>query len=229
MLRELTRLNARLDAALNQFAEPKGDTFKAVWRHYYKKAKKTGGHLDKMGGVFKKGSYGQELPDGNRELRHGAGLLWRGTHRGEVEKIAKGRFKSEWTNPNHPGKKRTYVAGGPGKTEMYAGTAAAHEGNRGALNGSRSLIPDGDTHRRILEHLPNARIMGISPKALKRADHRVRGTVGDYAQTAPLRGGVAAREVRMLLKPRALKPGAKEVKWNPVPLGDVLQRRFERG
>lgn len=229
MLRELTRLNARLAAVLNEFAEPKGDAFKAVWRHYYKKAKKAGGHLGKMGGIFKKHSYGSELPDGNRELRHGAGLLWRGTHRGEVEKIAKGRFKSEWTNPWHPGKKRTYVAGGPQKTEMYAGTAAAHAGDRGGLNGTRSLFPTEGSRQRIIENLPHARIMGISPKALKRADDRVRRTVGDYAETAPLRGGIAAREVRMLLKPRPVKSGVKKIKWDPVPLGDVMQRRFERG
>lgn len=223
MLRELTRLNAQLDAVLNQFGEPKGDTFKAVWRHYYKKAKRAGGHLEKIGGG------GQELPDGNRYLRNKSGLLFRGTHKGEVEKIAKGRFKSEWTNPWHPGKKRTYVAGGPTQTEMYAGTAAAHAGSRGTLNQSRSLLPDADTHSRIMKNLPDARIMGISPKALKRSDDRVRRTVGDYARTAPLRGGIAAREVRLLLKPRPVKAGANRVKWDPVPLGDVMQRRFERG
>jgi hypothetical protein len=230
----LTQLNARLDAVLKRlglasktvetrFGKMSDDTFKSVWRHYYKKVRKARGNLDKVGGG------GQELPDGNKYLRNKMKLLWRGTHRGEVEKIAKGRFKSEWSNPYHPNKKRTYVAGSPQQTEMYAATAAAHAGNRGGLNTSRSLFPDEDTHKRILDHLGQARIIGVAPKALKRADHKVRATVGDYARTAPLRGGIAAREVRTLLKPRTPKPGQRRVRWDPVPLGEVMQRKFERG
>jgi hypothetical protein len=225
MNRDLTRLNRRLDAALTQFgvtefAKMSKDTFKAVWRHHYKLAKKAKGDLQRIGGGD------VELPDGNKYLRNKSGLLWRGTHKGEVEQIAKGRFKSAWTTPYHPGKKRTYVAGNPQMTEHYAGTAAVHANDRGALQSSRGMFPANDTREKVIEHLPKARIIGVSGQALKRSDNQVRGAVGDFARTAPLRGGIAAREVRTILRPRAVKPGARKIYWEPVPLGDVMKKSF---
>jgi hypothetical protein len=225
MIRELILLNAQLDRGLTQFgvtefAKMSEDTFKAVWRHHYKRMKKAKGDLQRIGGGD------VELPDGNKHLRNKSGLLWRGTHQGEVEKIAKGRFKSAWTTPYHPGKKRTYVAGNPQMTEHYAGTAAAHANDRGVLQSSRGMFPSDDTRKKVIEHLPKARIVGVSGQALKRSDNQVRGAIGDFARTAPLRGGIAAREVRTILRPRAVKSGARKIHWEPVPLGDVMRKKF---
>jgi len=222
-LRYLTRLNARLDAVLTEFGKMSDDTFKSVWRHNYKKTKKAlrGGNLDKLGG-FGSG----ELPDGNKNMLSKSGLMWRGTHKGEVEKIARGRFKSEWTTPYAKGKKATYVAGYPAMTEGYAATAAAHAGNRGAMNATRGmagLFRSPEQKEAIVKSIPNARIYGISNKAFKRSDDKIRRAIGDYAQTAPIRGGIAAREVRVLLKP---KIAGKRVKWSPAPLGDITQKNF---
>jgi len=209
----LIELGGKLDA----------DTFKAVWRHHYKKARKM------MRGGKLSGELDGYLP-GDR-MASKSGLLWRGTGKKEIEQLAEtGRFKSKWTNDNFPKRQRTYVAGGPQKTVHYAQTAAAYDGDRGGLQGARGHFGGS---KNLKDTLADARIYGIAPKALKRADNRVRGFVGDYAATAPLRGGVGAREVRVLLKTDGTRkvPGYggaihEEARWKPVPLGDIQKKNF---
>jgi hypothetical protein len=60
---------------------------------------------------------------------------------------------------------------------------------------------------------------------LKRSDNKIRSHIGSYASTAPLRGGIGAKEVRVLLKPTGKK--GDSVRWRPAPLGEVMRRDFE--
>jgi hypothetical protein len=192
-------------------------TAKAVWRHYYRRMKKL-----TRGGKLHEALDGY-LPRDKRASK--AGLLWRGTHRGEVEQLAKtGRFKSNWTHFTKPGQRRTYVAGAPQKTEGYAVTAAGFVGDRGGLQAARMGLSDG-ARKNLAQTVREARIYGVAPKALRRSDNAVRGYIGDYAATAPLRGGVGAREVRALLKPVERK-GRKRVGWRPAPLGEIQRQEL---
>jgi hypothetical protein len=204
------------------------DTAKAVWRHYYKGAKKVlRSTKGKLGGDLE----GYMPSDRNRSK---FGLVWRGTHKGEVETIAeKGSFKSKWTNPNFPNRPRTYVAGSATKPEAYAITSAAHLGGQSDSTGFPSSVGG------LLEReksLPNARIYGIAPHVERRADRKVRGYVGDSAATAPIRGGIKRNEVRALLKPTAVQEVKnkwgevrdRRVLWQPTPLGDIQKKNFAR-
>ena len=71
--------------------------------------------------------------------------------------------------------------------------------------------------------------------------------MGNTTGTAPIRGGIGAKEVRALLKPRgeiqdeltnaatlpymdqgrAKAAVFKKVRWRPVPLGEVMRKDFE--
>jgi hypothetical protein len=186
---------------------------KAVWRHYFKKAKK-----QMRGGRF--GSDMDGYLPGDR-LKSPFGLMWRGANKGEVEKLGtEGRFVSNWSHFSKPGAKRTYVAGGPRQPEGYALTAAAYS-DRGALQAARM----GHHTDAASEGFEKARIYGIAPSALKRSDNKIRSHIGSYASTAPLRGGIGAKEVRVLLKPTGKK--GDSVRWRPAPLGEVMRRDFE--
>lgn len=190
-------------------------TEKAVFRHYYRKLKKQtrGGkmHPD-IGGYLP----GDQMAKYNR-----MGLLWRGTDRGELETIAdKGKFVSAWTSGAFPKKPRTYVAGGPEFAKNYALTAAAFTGDRGGLQAARF---GHHTGKNLADTNKNARIYAIAPSALKRSDNKIRGYIGSYADTAPLRGGIFRSEVRGILKPTQ---SGKTVRWRPASLGDVQNRNF---
>lgn len=222
-MQRLLELSALCDAVL-EFSKMDADTWKAVWRHNYKKAKK----ILRSGNLAKYGDTYSELPDGNKHLANKSGLLWRGTHKGEVEILSSGRFRSDWKRPGGNGKKSTYVAGNPSMVEHYAGTAAGHAGDRAKLNNSRSgggLFRSPEQHKEIIDNLHNARIYGISKSAMKRSDNQTRSAIGDTARTAPIRGGVSSREVRVLLKPKITK-GKHRIDWHPTPLGDVTQKNF---
>lgn len=197
------------------------DTEKAVWRHYYKGAKKV---LRQTKGELRGALDGYMPSDQNRSK---FGLLWRGTDKQEVDQLAsKGRFRSNWTHANFPNKKRTYVAGNARVPGNYAVSNAAHRD---------SVIPDW-SEPSFESVIPKARVYGISPNVLKRSDNIIRGHVGNYAQTAPIKGGISSKEVRVLLKPTGIKSDrridgserGKFVGWKPTPLGDIQKRNFSR-
>lgn len=194
---------------------------KAVYRHYYKKLKK----LTRKG----RGELGKipqldrgNLPDGvDVQNRSKTGLMWRGTNQDEIAAlVGNGRFESDWTHWARPKATMTYVAGNPKLTETYAVTAARFAGDRDALQSARMGFID---HTSPRGDVKKARIYAVAPSALKRSNDKVRGTVGDIAATAPLRGGIFRHEVRGILKPTLEN---KKLRWRPVPLGDVQNRNF---
>lgn len=190
-------------------------TEKAVFRHYYRKLKKQtrGGRMHRDIGGY--------LPGDPMAKYNRMGLLWRGTHRGELETIAdKGKFVSNWTTDRFPKKPRTYVAGDPEFTKNYALTAAAFVGDRGGLQSARF---GHHTGKNLAEASNGARIYAIAPSALRRSDDKIRSLIGSYASTAPLRGGIFRSEVRGILKPTR---EGKTVRWRPASLGDVQNRNF---
>lgn len=86
---------------------------KAVWRHYYKGAKK---ELRKNAGMLLN-SYDHYLP-GKSAHSSGPPLVWRGTKKPEIEQLDdKGKFASSWAIGS---KKRTFVASSPRKAWLYA-------------------------------------------------------------------------------------------------------------
>ena len=193
---------------------------KSVWRHYYGKLKKQtrGGKLSK--------SLAGYLPDDGQASK--SGLLWRGTNKAEIESLAsRKRFKSKWTNANYPDRPRTYVAGSPHKASSYALVSGGDRPPR-AANWK-------DFKKHLVQSTKDARIYGISKTAYRRADNDVRSMVGDFAATAPLKGGIKASEVRALLKPSGVvrEPiyGSRAVpryRWKPVPLGEIQKKQFSR-
>lgn len=168
---------------------------KSVWRHYYKKLKKQtrggklGSRLDKY------------LPGHHNAPSE---MLFRGTNKAEVEKLAAGRFKSNWRHADNSfPNKLTWVASNPGMAAGYAVTNA------------------------------EPRMVVVAPTALKRRDRGVSSMVGATTTTAPLRGGIGQREVRGLLKGENhaverwwRRGGPDSKKWRPVPLGEIQRREF---
>lgn len=86
---------------------------KAVWRHYYKGAKK---ELRKNGGNLLN-TYDHYLP-GKSAHSPRPPLVWRGTKKPEIEHLgSEGKFASSWAIGS---KKRTFVASSPRKAWLYA-------------------------------------------------------------------------------------------------------------
>ena len=207
------------------------DTEKAVWRHYYKGAKKT---LRQTKGQSGGGLEGY-LP-GDR-MASKFGLLWRGTNKAEVEHLAtQGRFKSKWENANFPGKARTYIAGGTAVPEKYALSNSANASSKGpwTVRMKRS-VDKGTSGAALLPadiHDSGARIYGIAPHVLRRSDNKIRGYVGNYASTAPIKGGIKKNEVRVLLKMKGTKKSegrygtTESPLWAATPLGDIQKKNF---
>jgi len=192
------------------------DTEKAVWRHYYKGAKKTlrSGNLHQADGYF---------PSHARPSK--TNLVWRGTNRSEVEQLdATGKFKSNWSpailGRNGPDK-LTWVASHPRHSAIYA-AVSLKKGEEGFHLGPRTdgRFLDPNTGYKIHDE---SRIYGITPKVMKRASNEVRSSVGNYDTTAPIRGGIRVGEVRSLLKPSLKK---NQAVWKPTPLGDIQKKNF---
>lgn len=171
---------------------------KSVWRHYYKKLKK-----QTRGGKLSKHLDGYLPGDSNAAK---LGVLYRGTNKQEVEKLAQGRFKSLWGGQPErqngvivkPSRNATWVASNP----RMAATYAARD---------------------------EARMVVVAPSVLRRKDKILTRQIGARTTTAPIRGGIAKDEAR-LLKGEAFSPqrwntrGVK--KWKPVPLGEIQRREF---
>lgn len=212
-------------SGLTEFARL-SDAERAVWRYYYKRNKRA--LRSKKGRLDKIDAHGY-LPGDSMARNAKNPLLWRGTHRGETTAIGKkGKFASKWRRlKNTP--TGTYVAGNPSFTRGYAVSAAAAVNNRGALHQSRVVFGGGLEKQNVADTIRQARIYGIAPRALNRADNKTRAWIGDYASTAPIRHGIRRSEVRALLKPKQVRfpqGGGVKIQWRAVPLGEIERNKF---
>ncbi len=185
---------------------------KSVWRHYYGKLKKQtrGGKLSKQLDGY--------LPGDRRESK--LPLLFRGTNKKEVENLARGRFRSKW-----------------GQGDRAPAVYPESEKEVREAIGSKSLTWVASNPKiaaNYATHRPReqARIVAVARGALKRRDRAVSNAIGATTTTAPLRGGIAAKEARGLLKGKppqdTFMATSRDWRWKPVPLGDIQKKQFSR-
>ncbi len=185
---------------------------KSVWRHYYGKLKKQtrGGKLSKQLDGY--------LPGDRRESK--LPLLFRGTNKKEVENLARGRFRSKW-----------------GQGDRAPAVYPESEKEVREAIGSKSLTWVASNPKiaaNYATHRPReqARIVAVARGALKRRDRVVSNAIGATTTTAPLRGGIAAKEARGLLKGKppqdTFMATSRDWRWKPVPLGDIQKKQFSR-
>lgn len=172
-------------------------TEKAVFRHYYRKLKK----LTRKGGLrdgkAESLGIGGVMPD-MAWKDQATGLLWRGTGRREIEKLAgDGRFVSQWSH--ELGKSRTYTASLPRRAAGYAESKS--EPRVYAI--SPAAFKRSDERVRQVNHSPST----TAP---------IRGGIFRHEVRGILKGSDGGVD----------KYGRKKLRWRPASLGDVQNRNF---